>query len=189
MRPKLMSLCRMRLFAVSVILHALFLVFVLMIGYHPVLQGRDPSGIPAYIHIPETGHKRNTAHGIYTGKQWECVEFVRRWLILKKGVTFDDVKTAADVWKLDHVTQISDKTQRPFTSVTDKDQSPPVGAVLVFRPSKKNEHKGHVAVVVRVMGDDVDIAEQNWDHRRWDSDKSRTIRIKTEPDLMGWKMA
>jgi hypothetical protein len=39
------------------------------------------------------------------------------------------------------------------------------------------------------MGDDVDIAEQNWDHRRWDSDKSRTIRIKTEPDLMGWKMA
>lgn len=184
-----MRLCRMRLFALSVILHALFLVFVIMIGYHPVVQGRDPFGIPVYLHIPETGHKRNTVHGIYTGKQWECVEYVRRWLILKKGVTFNDVKTAADVWHLDHVTQILDKTQRPFTSVADKTQSPPVGSVLVFRPSKHNEHKGHVAIVVRVVGDDVDIAEQNWDHRRWNSDKSRTIQLSKEQDLLGWKVA
>ena len=183
-----MRLCRMRLFALSVILHALFLVFVIMIGYHPVVQGRDPFGIPVYLHIPETGHKRNTVHGIYTGRQWECVEYVRRWLILKKGVTFNDVKTAADVWHLDHVTQVMDGAKLPFQTVADKTQSPPVGSVLVFRPSKHNEHKGHVAIVVRVVGDDVDIAEQNWDHRRWTGDKSRTIRVKTEPDLLGWKV-
>ncbi|CUF79015.1 D-alanyl-glycyl endopeptidase-like protein, putative [Bodo saltans] len=39
---------------------------------------------------------------IYTGMRWQCVEYARRFLIVRNATTFGDVDGAEDIWALPH---------------------------------------------------------------------------------------
>ena len=54
----------------------------------------------------------NYYQGIYTGLKYECVEFVRRWLIIVYGITFESVNHAKDIYNLNNFSNIfSNKIQ------------------------------------------------------------------------------
>jgi hypothetical protein len=152
------------------------------------VQGVDPHGVVAYISYGTDAE--NHVKGVYTGLQWQCVEYARRWLILVKGVTFESVDNAANMWPIKYATSITDGSTYDFVnvSVASATKPPPVGALLIYRKTDEFPH-GHVAVVVE-EGDDqtVGIAEQNQDDAVWKGPYSRRINVFEEKDLVGWKI-
>jgi glutathionylspermidine amidase/synthetase len=134
---------------------------------------------------------------VYTGIKWQCVEYARRWLLIKKGATFGDVDIAADIWnKINHLTDISTDSPLPLEShVNGSEQPPQVGDLLVY--ASEFQDTGHVAVVIETDFDDgvIEVAEQNYTNEPWTDDYSRKIELVRHEGnywlldkyLLGWK--
>ncbi|MEN8205953.1 MAG: CHAP domain-containing protein [Pseudomonadota bacterium] len=141
----------------------------------------------------------NTIDGTDTGLKWQCVEYARRWLLIKRGAVFDDVEIAADIWnKIDHLTQVSDQTVIPLIGhLNGSDQLPGVGDLLVYANALYGT--GHVAVIISVDPKEnlIKVGEQNFNNRHWPASHARQIDyIKKDdgywildPFIIGWKHA
>ncbi|WP_126454959.1 CHAP domain-containing protein [Sulfuriflexus mobilis] len=94
----------------------------------------------------------------------ECVGHARDWLCRKRGLTFEDVNIAADIWdKINFYSRISDSTRIPLENLLNGSPHPPmVGDLVIY--SEKYRGTGHVAVVVDInsYGDAVTVSEQNY---------------------------
>lgn len=150
-------------------------------------QGVDHHGVIAYMN--RNDESPHYVSGVYTGLKWQCVEYARRWLLIKKKITFESVKDASDIWDLDTATQASTGQSIPFHSATTG--VPPVGALLIYAKTETLPH-GHVSVVVGVTKDEIQLAEQNWTDDVWRSNYARTIPIQNgslvmTPEIIGWK--
>jgi len=119
----------------------------------------------------------------YAGEKWECVEFVRRFLMNTRGITFDEIDHAYDILNLQSF-QTLDGKKIPIEKNTN---NPEKGDILVWDKDYKDMKNGHVAIVVSKDNGDLLIAEQNWENKEWeDRNYSRMIRVETEPHLIGW---
>jgi CHAP domain len=139
----------------------------------------------------------NTWGGTYTGLKWQCVEFVRRWLIETRRVTYGDVDVAADIWgKITAVKRLADGLALPLVSHPNGAPDPPqVGDLLVY--GREYRGTGHVAVITRVDvgGRSIEVAEQNLLNQAWPDGYARRIDLVKEhgkfwvldPYLIGWK--
>ena len=63
--------------------------------------GITDQGVIAFSN-ENSNHQANYYQGIYTGLKYECVEFVRRWLIIVYNITFDSVDHAKDIYNLNY---------------------------------------------------------------------------------------
>jgi glutathionylspermidine amidase/synthetase len=153
------------------------------------LLGIDYYGVPAYVN--DFIEKHHYVKNIYTGIQWECVEYVRRWYILVFNLTFSPIQNAIDIWNIPYVYIPNTKQKFGFDSVINgSNVEPRVGDILVF---KKNEFYpyGHVGIITRITSDYVYLAEQNIDTIIWNKPYSRKIKRRVDtvldPFLLGWK--
>lgn len=163
---------------ILIILILFICIYINKINEINEIQGIDPYGVVAYIN--EESDKKNYIDGHFTGLQWQCIEYARRWLLQMKGITFGNVDNAEDLWKLTYINETYE-----FTNVIYG--IPPIGALLIYKKTKKNPF-GHVAVVVNVhQNGEVDLAEQNFSKKKWKGSYSRRINIK-DPDIIGWKI-
>ena len=91
-----------------------------------------------------------------TGMKWQCVEFARRYLTVKYGVTFGDVVGAVDMWRFTSVHKVNDPESRlnlgRYRNHDDADHYPANGSLVIW-PIQKHMPFGHVAVVVDVIED------------------------------------
>lgn len=139
---------------------------------------------------------KNTNKKIQTGMKWQCVEYVRRWLIDNKDVTFADVKYAYHIWDLQHGERVDTDRQVPllkFINGVSKTQ-PQIGDLLIY--STDFAITGHVTVVVSVSNNYITIAEQNYFNDYWDgADYSRRLLLEKNEEgryrifddaLIGW---
>ncbi|MCX7114901.1 MAG: CHAP domain-containing protein [Gammaproteobacteria bacterium] len=127
-------------------------------------------------HITLSGKK------IYTGMQWQCVEYARRWLIENKGVTFADVKQAYQIWDLTDAQLIHTKQSLPWQHFKNKetDVHPRTGDLLIY--DQTLEETGHVAVIVGVEHESVLIAEQNYFNLPWEKPQyARRLKLMKTP--------
>ena len=105
---------------------------------------------------PLFGTRNYTKEGIFTGLKYECVEFARRFLIERFGVTFAEVRSATDIANLLTFQPVTPKSLhyerytefpmyrfKPHPFIT----MPHLGDLLIFKVSDINPH-GHVAVVI-----------------------------------------
>jgi len=134
--------------------------------------------------------------GTYTGIKWQCVEYARRWLLVNKGVVYGDVDVAADIWGLDAVTQVKDKTQFKMLTFTNGSTSQPkVGDLLIY--ARAYLKTGHVAVIAKIdaKSHTLKVAEQNFNNTKWSDGYARSIPFLVrnkqtwvlDPYLLGWK--
>jgi glutathionylspermidine amidase/synthetase len=136
-------------------------------------------------------------NGIYTGIQWQCVEFTRRWLLSQRGVVYGDVDFASDIWnKIDFVIRVADGKLFKLQSYLNGSIHPPqVGDLLIY--DKAFFNTGHVAVVtcVDLEAGLVRIAEQNFFNKKWVGNYAREIKLIKKNGrywlwdvyLLGWK--
>lgn len=139
--------------------------------------------------------------GTFTGIRWQCVELARRWLVARRGLTFDSVDLAIDIWtEIDVYTDVETGVGHPVESILNGADDPPtVGNLLIY--AQVLEGTGHVAVVTNVTlpkGESpgsVEVAEQNYANTRWPDDHARRIPLLRnqgrwwllDPYLIGWK--
>jgi len=161
--------------------------------------GDSPGGVEAYSNCqsdcvnPQSNHWKGT----YTGIKWQCVEYARRWLLVKKGAVYGDVDVAADIWnKIDHLTQVATNRTIPLESyLNGSEQAPQVGDLLIY--ARAFHDTGHVAVVTDADYKQgvIEVGEQNYSNEPWPDDYTRKIELIRKGDkywlldgyLIGWK--
>ena len=121
-----------------------------------------------------------------TGIKFQCVEFVRRWLLIYRDMLFDNVDNAINIWNLNTIIRITDNTRFSFVSILHNGHTlPEIGSLLIYRstPAMKT---GHVAVVTQIEHDLIHFDERNRSHF------NKTVRILPngmldDPEIIGWK--
>ena len=115
-------------------------------------------GVTAYSNQDDETNNKNVNYynNIYTGVKWQCVEFVRRYLIIKYGITFSDI---------DHAFQIPESEFTTLNGVpvkmTNKLQ---VGSIIIWPKNyENNSPHGHVAIISNIGISGIYVVEQNYD--------------------------
>ncbi|CAF3849382.1 unnamed protein product [Rotaria sp. Silwood1] len=122
---------------------------------------------------------RNYLYDIFTGYQWQCVEFARRWLILRKSCTFCNISCADNMWnKLHYIEQITDGKHFSLRAIFNGSSKPPTKDSLLIYPRSLNMPFGHVTVITDVVNDHIHIAEQNHHFTYWPVDYARRAPIR-----------
>jgi hypothetical protein len=139
----------------------------------------------------------NEWQGTFTGIRWQCVEYVRRWLLVNTGAVYGDVDIAADIWdQVDHLVDVASRKKLPLEAWPNGSTQPPrTGDLLVY--ARAYLGTGHVAVVTDVdyANGVIEVGEQNYQNTRWPGDYARRIVLARKGDgwwlhdayLIGWK--
>ena len=146
---------------------------------------------------------------VFSGMQWQCVEYARRYLITKLGVTFSSVNGAEDVFALKTVESIQNgkkykfKTYKNIFDCQRSNNMPRVNDVIIWARNDHDTPYGHIAVILKIEGDQIYIGEQNWSNDAWTRSPphsySRILTLKTNNNrcsiidgnytILGWKRA
>ena len=143
---------------------------------------------------------------IFSGMQWQCVEYARRHLITKLGLTFNSVDGAEDVFALKTVESTENgkkykfKTYKNNSKCRIKNNMPKVNDVIIWARNKSDTPYGHIAVILKIEGDQIFIGEQDWTNDVWINPLySRILTLKKHNNrciildgnyiILGWKRA
>ncbi|KAJ1558178.1 hypothetical protein HK096_003140 [Nowakowskiella sp. JEL0078] len=143
--------------------------------------------IPFPFHILSlliTGRLNNYHNEVFTGAKWQCVELSRRYLIINHDVTYESVGMAYEIFRLKSALRLKDKKSVPLVAHENGSKvKPQVGSLVIWASQGHFRGTGHVAVVVNVADNHVDIAEQNVEDSVWPEGKdySRRLELKVDP--------
>ncbi|CAF0793765.1 unnamed protein product [Adineta ricciae] len=147
------------------------------------IEGTASSNVHAYSNKRTSGCRggRHYHHGIFTGYQWQCVEFARRWLLIRKTCTFRDIPCACNIWaEVPHIERVTDGRCFQLRPVPNGSFEPPKkDSLLIYKRNAKNPY-GHVAIITDVTSDHVYIAEQNNLYYYWPGDYARRELLRCE---------
>ena len=158
--------------------------------------GITNQGVIAYSN-ENSNHQANYYKGIFTGLKYECVEFVRRWLIIVYGIIFESVDNAKDIYKLNNFKSITDSSNEiQIKKCINGFDKISFGDLIIWTNQGEFKEYGHVAVVVKIKNHKVYIAEQSTTNRSWNNKKysrklfleSNLLVDKEYPDtkIIGW---
>ncbi len=146
------------------------------------------NGVIAYSNcnnscISKTSNFIDPAH-LYSGMEWQCVEYSRRWLEQVKEVKFTDVDAAYQIWDLNTVISLNKPYQLyNFTAYPNGSSMPPkVGDLIIYAKALPDFPYGHVGIIVNVntTAAYADIAEQNYANELWQKPNNYARRIKLQ---------
>lgn len=106
---------------------------------------------------------------VTSGLEWQCVEYARRWLINERGITFDSIDHAYQIWDLSNATNLMTNELVSWHKYLNANtpNKPKAGDLLIYDLTQGIH--GHVSVIVKVAGNKVYIAEQNYTNLPWDA--------------------
>jgi glutathionylspermidine amidase/synthetase len=154
--------------------------------------GIDSNNIIAYSSDEKTNsHKKKYSYlkiktldhiikKIFCGIKFQCVEYARRWLILVKNITFEQIDMAYMLFTSEIICfrNIWTKQYIPYTKCPNGSSiSPKSGSILLWDQAE-NYLTGHVAIILNIDEDYIYIGEQNWKDIKWSNNYSRKISIK-----------
>ena len=117
-------------------------------------------------------------HGVYTGYKWQCVEFARRWLLLRKSCIFQSFPAAANMWEdLKYIERVTDGRKFSVRTHSNGSLNKPQCDSFLLYPCGENIPFGHIAVICEVHEDFIRVAEQNYRFHSWPDSYSRQIRM------------
>ncbi|OQS06837.1 hypothetical protein THRCLA_01148 [Thraustotheca clavata] len=148
-------------------------------GYNCNYKNNPDADLPDY-------DGSNFLGGLCTGMKWQCVEYARRFWVLKKGIVLPSLSWAAHIWtKIEHVSRCDDYAIVPLQKLPNfGHEKPMVGDFLVYQ-STPNQWVGHVAVVVDVLERNgkwyIRVGEQNQENNvYWPGDYADELELKTQ---------
>lgn len=112
------------------------------------------NGVNAYSNQEDilNSDETNYYNGTYTGIKWQCVEYARRYLIVRHGITFSDVNNAYEIPRAKF-------TKLNGNSVIMNNELL-VGSLIIWPQNYENE--GRVAIVSSISAKGIRVAEQNY---------------------------
>jgi len=107
-----------------------------------------------------SGNKTNTSNyynNIYTGIKWECVEYVRRYLIINHNITFSNVDSASQIPEATFMTLHGE------IIIPKMNNNLVIGSIIIFQKDYEYDSPdGHVAIISSVLSTGITIVEQNY---------------------------
>jgi len=144
-----------------------------------VIQGYASTNVPAYSNGNDSyiSEEYTYLYGIRTGMKWQCVEYARRWLFIRKGCVFDSVDAAVDMWtQLKTIQRVVDGKCFNLKTYANGSTSPPKNeSLLIYQRSQPDMPYGHVSVIVDVTSTYIRVAEENYHFYYWTGNYSRQI--------------
>jgi len=148
--------------------------------------GKDLFGITAYSCYTKNPNLIRYGRfyifgNILTGIKWECVEFIRRWFIIRYSITFQEIENAYQIFNTNYLkfTNLITGENISYTKYYNGSIGnllPIVGSIIIW--NKFGQHPyGHCAVVLHIDENYIYIAEQNWDNKKWENNYSRKIQF------------
>ena len=148
--------------------------------------GIDYYGVKAYsCNKCDNLHKNHPSFickMVFCGIKWQCVEYVRRWLILVHNITFQQLEMAYMLFTEPYstFTHLISEQHVPYMKYNNGmtgNTLPKPGSIIVW--NKSSTYKtGHVAIVSKITPKYVYISEQNWNDCMWNKPYSRRISIE-----------
>jgi hypothetical protein len=130
-------------------------------------------------------------YGIYTGIKWECVEYARRYLLMRYGITFHSVNNAYELFDMKYFITLENNVIPIQIYPNGSNVSPKKDSLLIW--GKEWQGTGHVAVVIDIHSHFISIAEQNIDKPWISPNISRILPFYSHhsyfidsPYLLGW---
>ena len=115
------------------------------------------NGVQAYSNIDNKIDTPNYYNNIYTGLKWQCVEYVRRYLIINHNITFSNVDSASQIADAQFMT-LDGKIIIP-----KKNNNLVIGSIIIFpKDYEIDSPDGHVAIISSILTSGITIAEQNY---------------------------
>ncbi|AIN99564.1 trypanothione synthetase, putative [Leishmania panamensis] len=152
------------------------------LGHVPfgVLQGYAPGGIPAYSnkHDHYFSGERSIEGNFFCGFKYQCVEFARRWLLVRKGLVLPNVNWACHIFQLKEVRDAATAEGFAVLKVCNGTERKPEADTLLIYSSTDACPVGHISVITEVGDDYVCVADQNYRFHKWES--SYAYRLKLE---------
>jgi len=128
-----------------------------------------------------TKEQTGFARDVYLGVKWQCVEYARRWLAFNKNAAFASVGRAFQIFDMTEVMDLTTTNKNlPFASYKNKnDEAPKFGDLIIYAKASDSP-AGHVGVIVNVNTQDgyFDVAEQNYNNRKWKDPDNYARRLK-----------
>lgn len=148
-----------------------------------VAHNNTPEGFVSSEHV----HIFHKEQSLYTGIKGQCVEFARRWLILKKDLSFESIEYAKDLWNFSSFFCIHDQSKKvdikKFKNANTT-EPPQIGDLLIYDTSAA-VITGHVAVVTDLKDNIVFLAEQNYVPGYWNhSSYSRAVLLNKKASML-----
>jgi len=162
------------------------------------ILGTASTNVPAFSNtdVEIFSIERHYMHGIFMGIKWQCVEYARRWLLLRKSCVFKNIRCAADIWtQLTSVERVSDGQIFPLKAYPNGSPTLPKPDSFLIYPRSTEQPVGHIAVICDVGPDYIRIAEQNNKFHYWVGEYARQIPmickdglyfIEDEDPVYGW---
>jgi trypanothione synthetase/amidase len=162
------------------------------------ILGTASTNVPAYSNTDDENFifERHYMHGIFMGIKWQCVEYARRWLLLRKGCVFKNIRHAADIWtNMTHVERVTDGQHFSLKAHPNGSPTLPKPDSFLIYSRSEEQPVGHVAVICDVGPDYVRIAEQNNKFHFWVGEYARQLPviykdglyyIEDEDQMYGW---
>ena len=144
------------------------------------IQGITPSRIPAYSNEDDDFISFEGAYiyGIFTGFKWQCVEFARRWLLLRKSCIFPSIASAADIWfQLTDLERVTDGRKFPIRRFPNGSTNKPQVENFILYHQTAETPFGHIAVISEVHEDFIRVVEQNYRFHCWKGNFAREIPL------------
>lgn len=113
---------------------------------------------------------------VFTGIRWECIEFVRRFFILKKGLTFQNVVNVYDMPSIRFFICIYHRTLYPvnFYHMDENIIPKKYDIILLF-----DDTTGHTGIITKYDRIDKTIYFVDQNDEKWESkDYSKKISIR-----------
>ena len=164
-----------------------------------VITGYASTNVPGYSNGNDsyTSDDYHFLYGIFMGMKWQCVEYARRWLFIRKGCVFDSIEGAADMWVESNIVQrVVDGQCFTLKQHLNGSPDPPKNeSLLIYTRSGSELPFGHVAVIVDVSPGFIRVAEENYDAYYWSGNYSRQIPyvlingsyyIEDDYPIFGW---
>ena len=115
------------------------------------------NGVQAYSNTDNKIDTPNYYNNIYTGLKWQCVEYVRRYLIINHNITFSNVDSASQIADAQFMT-LDGKIIIP-----KKNNNLVIGSIIIFpKDYEIDSPDGHVAIISSILPSGITIAEQNY---------------------------
>ncbi|MDQ2695382.1 MAG: CHAP domain-containing protein [Pseudomonadota bacterium] len=134
------------------------------------------------VSVHQEDPKQDHLH--YIGVTYQCVEYVRKWWMKNKGITFGSIDSAHEILYLTEGADIRSKAAFPLArSINGTATRPPKrGDLLIYYPERSDPEwrHGHAAVVVAVDLEQgiVSLAEENYDNAPWQDPDAYARRIR-----------
>nr|AEQ30090.1 trypanothione synthetase [Leishmania donovani] len=143
------------------------------------VQGYAPGGVPAYSnkHDHYFSGERSIEDNIFFGFKYQCVEFARRWLLVRKGLVLPDVNWACHIFQLKEVRDAATTESFAVLPVRNGTKTKPEADALLVYPSTDANPVGHVGAITEVGDDYVCVADQNYRFHKWESSYAYKLKL------------